>query len=99
MKMKITLSEGIYEIPEELTIKILPGARRISVQKKKSKTIAPNDYRCKDCVHQFKGYCTRHRWYKSDVCELKPKRDIPDTFYAAPYNRKACEKFKLKRKQ
>ena len=53
-------------------------------------------YRCKDCCHRVEGHCTHHTWYTSMVCDLRPKKTLPNTFYAAPYGQKSCEKFELK---
>lgn len=90
------IQEGIYDIPDGCIAKLLPGAKKISIQKRKDRHIQSGDYRCKDCCHRVEGHCTHHTWYTSMVCDLRPKKTLPNTFYAAPYGQKSCEKFELK---
>jgi hypothetical protein len=92
------ITEGVYDIPDGYRAKILIGAKQISIQKRKPRCIEEGDYRCKDCIHRVEGYPTRHRWYTSFVCELKPKKTVEGSFYAAPYGQKACKDFDLRNK-
>ena len=85
MELKI----GEYFIPDGCTAKFV--GRMVVVYKRKSKKLAPTEYRCKDCKHRVQGHCFKRQHYDSDVCELKPKGN--GLFYGAPLYGKPCEKF------
>ena len=87
------LKEGEYTIPDDCTAKIV--GRTVVVYKRKSKKLAPNEYRCKDCKHRVKGRTFRRQYYDTMVCELKPKEEN-GLFYCAPLYGKPCKKFEKK---
>lgn len=80
------LQEGEYFIPDGCTAKFVG---RVVVYKRKSKKLAPTEYRCKDCKHRREGYCFSRQRYRSWVCELKPKSES-GLYYCAPQYGKPC---------
>lgn len=84
---------GEYFIPDDCTAKFV--GRTLVVYKRKSKKLAPTEYRCKDCKHRVKGYTFRRQHYDTMVCELKPKEEN-GLFYSAPLYGMPCEKFEKK---
>lgn len=93
------IKEGIYLIPDNLRAIIKDGGKTLVVQKRKGRNpyLKEGEYRCKDCTHRIKGYpykSEKTRWYKSFVCEMKPKGE--DCFYGCKDYGKPCEHFNLK---
>ena len=95
---RIELQEGTYNIPNGFTVKVMRGARQIEVKPYSNNRIKPGDYRCRDCKHQIEGPCLANQWWKSKVCEKRPKRVVGQTqlYYAVQDNRFACALFELK---
>lgn len=88
-----TLKVGEYFIPDDCTAKFV--GRMVVVYKRKSKKLAPTEYRCKDCKHRVKGKTFVRQFYDTMVCELKPKSE-KGTFYCAPLYGIPCDKFEKK---
>jgi len=88
MELKI----GEYFIPDGCVVKLV--GRTVVVYKRKSKKLAPTEYRCKDCKHRVKGKTFGRQFYDTMVCELKSKGN--GLFYGAPLYGKPCEKFEKK---
>ena len=86
------LQVGEYFIPDDCTAKFV--GRTLVVYKRKSKKLAPTEYRCKDCKHRIKGHCLKRQRYDTMVCELKPKEN--GLFYGAPLYGEPCDKFEKK---
>lgn len=89
------LDEGEYHIPAGMTVKKVGNI--LKVYKRKSKMLAENEYRCKDCIHNVMG-CSVGYW-QTKVCEMKPKKPRKDGVMLYKSTRKydkPCENFKLK---
>ena len=98
-KIKETLSEGSYLIPEGCKATVHNGVVEISVRR--DNRIKYGDWRCKDCKHRIKGKTSINAYYPSWVCALKPKQVRNPRFanrklyYCANRNDKACENFEI----
>lgn len=93
------IKEGMYLIPDNLRAIIKNGGKTLVLQPRKGRNpnLKEGEYRCKDCTHRIKGYVYKSektRWYKSFVCEMKPKGE--DCFYSCKDYGKPCEHFNLK---
>ena len=91
------LQEGNYTIPDGCVVKILRGAREISVRKKREKF---HNY-CRECEHQRHGRKSiQGQWWDSGYCAVKPKviAGKGGYFYAAGDGQMACPKFSPKKK-
>lgn len=99
-KIKETLSEGYYLIPEGYKATVHNGMVEISV--KRDNRIKDGDWRCKDCKHRIEGRASINAYFPSYVCALKPKQ-VRNTrfaslklYYCANRNDKACGNFERK---
>lgn len=95
------LHEGRYRIPADLVAYINRPNGELILKKRVDRSIQECDLRCKDCVNRGKGHLWGYDFEKRDVCLVRPKKKIVNghqCYYGAPYNKKACELFKLKDK-
>lgn len=95
------LKEGIYEIPKDLVVYIIPGRKKVIVKKRVDRSIQEGDFRCQDCIHRGKGHLWGFYFEKRDICLKRPKPlknngNNIQCYFGAPYNKKACEMFKHK---
>ena len=86
------LLNGEYSIPDGCTAKIV--GRTVVVYERKRKKLSPTEYRCKDCIHRVEGHSLQHQYYRTMVCELKPKGK--NLYYGAPLYGKPCDNFEKK---
>ena len=98
----MTIEPGKYDIPHGYIVKVLPGGRHLWIKPRHKHTLAPDDYRCRDCVHQVKGYTGVTSYRPTKVCELRPKRlktptrTLQAVFYAAHNLDHICKRFQLR---
>lgn len=92
MGKEMELKIGEYFIPDGCTAKFV--GRTVVVYKRKSKRLAPTEYRCRDCKHRVKGKTFSRQFYETMVCEEKPKQN--GLFYCAPLYGMPCENFEKK---
>ena len=100
--MSRTIEPGFYDIPGGYIVKVFPGAVRFVVKPRTTHKLKPDDYRCKDCVHQVEGYAAMASYHRTNVCELRPKKlktpshDRRAIFYAARNLGHICKRFELR---
>lgn len=96
-----TLDKGIYMIPDGCICKRV-DSNTIEIRDANSfrKTIGPEDRRCRNCIHRIIGFSIKPAYnrplFKTNVCELKPKK-ADNIYYAVKdIDGKTCNNFSKK---
>ena len=94
------ISPGDYELPKGHTV--VKMGSYISIKPIVDRCRKPDDHRCIECAHRISGRWSLNVWYKTFVCEEKPKRNSDGSvkeglFYAVKdFDGKGCLMFKKK---